>query len=184
MSDQHTELQRARESQISELEENWLREKAALKAQLDEARKAVSQAGPTQAQLIAKFEGEKRALQAQIDALKTEVAASGKSKEAAVALGQAKRDFEAKFRVIYDQSHDLKSPLNAINGFSNILLNPKENQTTPEERQEFISHIYEAGRLLHEHINELIEFAKQEACLLYTSPSPRDLSTCRMPSSA
>ena len=30
-----------------------------------------------------------------------------------------------------------------------------------------------------EEINELIE-----ACLLYTSPSPRDLSTSRMPSSA
>ena len=35
--------------------------------------------------------------------------------------------------------------------------------------------------------NEIINAAKQtgaEACLLYTSPSPRDLSTSRMPSSA
>ena len=29
-----------------------------------------------------------------------------------------------------------------------------------------------------------VEFAKAAACLLYTSPSPRDLSTSRMPSSA
>ncbi len=162
MSDRHTELQKGLKSQNTELEVAWQSEKASLKAQLDEARKAASQ-GPTQVQLITKFEGEKRALQAQVDAIRTELAAAGKGKEAAAALAQAKRDFEAKFRVIYDQSHDLKSPLNAINGFSNILLNPKENQTTPEERQEFISHIYEAGRLLHEHINELIEFAKQEA---------------------
>jgi CheY-like chemotaxis protein len=162
MSDRHTELQQDLKTQSTELEVAWQREKSALKAQLDEARKAASQ-GPTQAQLIAKFEAEKRGLQGQLDGVRTELAAAGKSKEAAAALAQAKRDFEAKFRVIYDQSHDLKSPLNAINGFSNILLNPKENQTTPEERQEFISHIYEAGRLLHEHINELIEFAKQEA---------------------
>ena len=30
----------------------------------------------------------------------------------------------------------------------------------------------------------LQEFAKPNSCLLYTSPSPRDLSTSRMPSSA
>ena len=31
---------------------------------------------------------------------------------------------------------------------------------------------------------EKMQFAKGQACLLYTSPSPRDLSTSRMPSSA
>ena len=34
----------------------------------------------------------------------------------------------------------------------------------------------------HKTINSLIE--KLKSCLLYTSPSPRDLSTSRMPSSA
>ena len=29
-----------------------------------------------------------------------------------------------------------------------------------------------------------LEYEEQRACLLYTSPSPRDLSTSRMPSSA
>ena len=32
--------------------------------------------------------------------------------------------------------------------------------------------------------NNLSHFTKVEGCLLYTSPSPRDLSTSRMPSSA
>ena len=32
--------------------------------------------------------------------------------------------------------------------------------------------------------DEFLEMAKDDACLLYTSPSPRDLSTSRMPSSA
>ena len=37
--------------------------------------------------------------------------------------------------------------------------------------------------LLKQEINELADF-KINVCLLYTSPSPRDLSTSRMPSSA
>src|SRR5439155_20540 len=84
---------------------------------------------------------------------------AGKNKDAAPALAQAKRDFEAKFRVIYDQSHDLNSPLNAINGFSEILLDEKGNKTTPEERREFVAHINESAKRLGEHIRELIEFA-------------------------
>src|SRR2546426_883486 len=162
MMSQTNELHSRRAGEAKELEQAWQREKASLKAQLEEARKAAG-SGPPTSQVLARYEAEKRAMQAQLEGLKVELSASGKNKDAAPALSQAKRDFEAKFRVIYDQSHDLNSPLNAINGFSNILLNPKENQTTPEERQEFISHISEAGRLLHEHINELIEFAKQEA---------------------
>ena len=33
-------------------------------------------------------------------------------------------------------------------------------------------------------IRKAVEFAEDNTCLLYTSPSPRDLSTSRMPSSA
>ena len=32
--------------------------------------------------------------------------------------------------------------------------------------------------------NDINTFQKENGCLLYTSPSPRDLSTSRMPSSA
>jgi CheY-like chemotaxis protein len=156
------ELQGQRMAQTKELEQAWQREKAALKAQLEEARKAAG-SGPPTSQAIARYEAEKRAMQAQLDGLKTELAATGKSKDAAPALAQARRDFEAKFRVIYDQSHDLNSPLNAIIGFSEILLDEKTNKTTPEERREFVSHINESGKRLVEHIRELIEFAKQEA---------------------
>ena len=35
-----------------------------------------------------------------------------------------------------------------------------------------------------ESVDMFIDSVKQFACLLYTSPSPRDLSTSRMPSSA
>ena len=162
MSRRSSELQGRRDSQAHELEQAWAREKTALKAQLDEARKAAGTV-PAQSQAIARYETEKRALQAQMDALKSELTASGKNKDAAPALAQARRDFEAKFRVIYDQSHDLNSPLNAIIGFSEILLDERTNKTTPEERREFVQHINESGKRLVEHIRELIEFAKQEA---------------------
>ena len=115
------ELQGERLAQSRELELAWQREKAALKAQLEEARKAAG-SGPPASQVISRFEAEKRAMQAQLEGLKAELNASGKTKDLAPALSQAKRDFEAKFRVIYDQSHDLNSPLNAIIGFSEILL--------------------------------------------------------------
>jgi CheY-like chemotaxis protein len=162
MMSQTNELHSRRTADAKELEQAWQREKASMKAQLEEARKAAG-SGPPTSQVLARYEAEKRAMQAQLEGLRTDLAASGKNKDAAPALTQAKRDFEAKFRVIYDQSHDLNSPLNAIVGFSEILLDEKANKTTPEERREFVAHINESGKRLVEHIRELIEFAKQEA---------------------
>ena len=162
MMSQTNELHSQRSAEAKELDEAWKREKASLKAQLEEARKAAG-SGPPTSQVLARYEAEKRAMQAQLDSLRNDLAASGKHKDTAPALSQAKRDFEAKFRVIYDQSHDLNSPLNAILGFSEILLDEKANKTTPEERREFVAHINESGKRLVEHIRELIEFAKQEA---------------------
>src|SRR3989440_1639963 len=162
MMSQTNEMHSQRASEAKELDEAWKREKASLKAQLEEARKAAG-SGPPTSQVLARYEAEKRAMQAQLDSLRNDLAASGKHKDTAPALSQAKRDFEAKFRVIYDQSHDLNSPLNAILGFSEILLDEKANKTTPEERREFVAHINESGKRLVEHIRELIEFAKQEA---------------------
>jgi DNA-binding response OmpR family regulator len=162
MMSRSNDLQSKRTGEMRELELAWQREKAALKVQLEEARKAAGTV-PLQPQVIQRYEAEKRALQAQLEGVRNELAAAGKGKEVSPALSQAKRDFEAKFRVIYDQSHDLNSPLNAIIGFSDILLDEKANKTTPEERREFIAHINESGKRLVEHIRELIEFAKQEA---------------------
>ena len=162
MMGQTNELQSRRANELKELELAWQREKASLKSQLEEARKTTG-SGPPSNQVIARYEAEKRAMQAQLDGLRTELAAFGKNKDAGAGLLQAKRDFEAKFRVIYDQSHDLNSPLNAIIGFSEILLDEKGNKTTPEERREFVAHINESGKRLVEHIRELIEFAKQES---------------------
>ena len=50
--------------------------------------------------------------------------------------------------------------------------------------EETVSDLTEAATDTADDIVETVEEAVTEACLLYTSPSPRDLSTSRMPSSA
>ena len=47
-----------------------------------------------------------------------------------------------------------------------------------------IAHYTSTREELDEAANMLFEMIKSKNCLLYTSPSPRDLSTSRMPSSA
>jgi PAS domain S-box-containing protein len=49
-------------------------------------------------------------------------------------------------RMLRDFSHELRTPLNAILGFSELLLAGAGDD--PEERDEFLTHIHEAGRLL------------------------------------
>ena len=73
-----------------------------------------------------------------------------------------------------------------------------EDKSKPHRNIVFIGHVDHGksttvGRLLldsghiEEHViekNEKLAAEAGKACLLYTSPSPRDLSTSRMPSSA
>ena len=48
----------------------------------------------------------------------------------------------------------------------------------------FLEELLDAGVFAEDHKEEILAKQKSDACLLYTSPSPRDLSTSRMPSSA
>ena len=61
-------------------------------------------------------------------------------------------------------------------GFVPKVIISEESEVGDEERDKFLKRI--AGRPVAP------EIEVQLACLLYTSPSPRDLSTSRMPSSA
>ena len=55
---------------------------------------------------------------------------------------------------------------------------------TLEEKQRIKSKAESAGRKFSDYCREILLNGEVAACLLYTSPSPRDGATSRMPSSA
>ncbi len=79
-------------------------------------------------------------------------------------------DAAARFRFIYERGHELYSALNAIIGFSEILLDEQGNRATATERKEFTEHINESGKRLLKSIAELIELARQQAGIIEEHP--------------
>ena len=73
------------------------------------------------------------------------------------------REKEFLKNTISDISHQLKTPLAALNIYNGLI---QEADIDPASVKEFAT------------------LSEQELCLLYTSPSPRDLHVSRMPSSA
>ena len=85
--------------------------------------------------------------------------------------------------------HSLSHPINAVNdvhhGLSNAIFMPyvlKFNAPVITERIELLSKYLELENSSFDGFLEWVLHIR--SCLLYTSPSPRDLSTSRMPSSA
>ncbi|MBT4964794.1 MAG: PAS domain S-box protein [Alphaproteobacteria bacterium] len=88
------------------------------------------------------------------------------SKEAEKALYQAKSEAEeasqAKSEFLSSMSHELRSPLNSILGFGQLMaLNPDEPLT--EEQAEAVDHISKSGKHLLELIDGVLDLAKIEA---------------------
>ena len=86
-------------------------------------------------------------------------------------------------------AHEIKNPLNFVNNFAEL-----SEDLVKELKEELDEHAEKLGKDSVEYIDEIMaDLASNaakiyehgtRACLLYTSPSPRDLSTSRMPSSA
>ena len=81
----------------------------------------------------------------------------------------------------YVVAHDLKAPLRSIYSFSQ-LLKRTDGKNLSISGKDYIDFIQQSAQRLQGTIEDLLAFSG--ICLLYTSPSPRDLSTSRMPSSA
>ena len=71
----------------------------------------------------------------------------------------------------------VRLPCNPIFPIGPIYLADHIHKCFPEIDQQFID-------LAIVPLNNVSKYLKRKICLLYTSPSPRDLSTSRMPSSA
>jgi DNA-binding response OmpR family regulator/chromosome segregation ATPase len=158
---------RQKQNEWAELEVAFKREKEDLRRQIEELKKAVAGERNRQQQDVAAaakdWDKEREALHKQIESLKVSLAEEEVKSADPSRTDAVHKDVEAKFRIIYDQSHDLNSPLNAIIGFSEVLLDDKDGRVTAEERKEFLQNIHHSGKDLLEHIRELIDFAKEEA---------------------
>ena len=81
------------------------------------------------------------------------------------------RDTNGKNTTLRYKKFDIDNKM-AINKYNNLL---------KKLRQEYKIKILRTKIMLR---NLMFRYTKNKSCLLYTSPSPRDLSTSRMPSSA
>ena len=72
-------------------------------------------------------------------------------------------------------SHELRSPLNAVLGFADILLAEVDGPLTAEQREE-VEQIRDSGQHLLELISDILEFSALETGQLKLSKSPTDLT--------
>ncbi len=88
--------------------------------------------------------------QSRIEALQL---AAEKERDRAVAAERAKADFFASI------SHDIRTPLNVIIGFSELL----ENEPDPARRREYLDNIVFSGNTLLELVDDVLDLARLDA---------------------
>ncbi len=88
-----------------------------------------------------------------------------------VAIEKAKEAERLKSQFLANMSHDLRSPLNAILGFSELLLSGIDGDLNAAQR-EMVQLILRSGRDLLREIDDILDTAKIEAGHLELSPEP------------
>lgn len=97
-----------------------------------------------------------------------------RAQEAAAQAAQ-QRDFaratsEANHRLMARVSHEFRTPLNAVIGFSDLLLDPA-NPPSDERRKEFLTHIREAGTNLLSLVEDVLQVNRLSGHEASSSPS-------------
>mgnify|MGYP003311157100 CR=1 FL=1 len=72
---------------------------------------------------------------------------------------QAEAASMAKTAFLFNMSHDIRTPMNAIMGFTNLL---EKHQDDPERRADYLKKISEASRILLSIINNVLEMSRIE----------------------
>lgn len=85
---------------------------------------------------------------------------------------QASRSNLAKSEILANSSHDLRTPMNAIIGFAELLLDTKLD----DEQDEYVQTIYKSSTSLLSLINDILDFTKLEVGKLKIQIIPCDLS--------
>jgi signal transduction histidine kinase len=87
--------------------------------------------------------------------------------------GKTRRAKALDMGALSKMSHDLKTPINAVTGFSSLILKGIDGPITDFQREDLTS-IYEAGQRLLTMVDDLYSVRKQDAArtLVYDSPFP------------
>jgi signal transduction histidine kinase len=93
-----------------------------------------------------------------------------------VAIEKAKEADRLKSQFLANMSHDLRSPLNAILGFSELLLSGIDGDLNPAQR-EMVSQILRSGRNLLREIDDILDTAKIDAGRLELAPEAVPVAT-------
>ncbi|MFO0632428.1 MAG: HAMP domain-containing sensor histidine kinase [Nannocystaceae bacterium] len=90
-----------------------------------------------------------------------------------VAIEKSKEADRLKSQFLANMSHDLRSPLNSILGFSELLLSGIDGPLAGEQR-EMVETIYNSGRELLQEIDDILDAAKIDAgrLELHAEPTP------------
>ena len=149
----------------------------------EQLQSTVEQLRATQAELVDSHRSREQELQQRVRERTTELEVARDEAEAA---GRAKAEFLASM------SHEIRTPMNAVIGFAELLAESRLDA----KQHDYLRSIRSGGEHLLGIINDVLDLSKMRAqqfkldhaplavCLLYTSPSPRDRSLSRMPSSA
>jgi len=82
--------------------------------------------------------------------------------ESFLAIERAEDAQRLKSRFLANMSHDLRSPLNSILGFSELLLRGVEGEITPRQRRQVVA-LQDHGHQLLRLLNEILDTAKAES---------------------
>ncbi len=117
---------------------------------------------------------ELRRLVRSVDRLVTRITESNVEKY--VAIEKAKEADRLKSQFLANMSHDLRSPLNSILGFSELLLSGIDGSLVAEQR-EIVATIHSSGRELLQQIDDILDTAKIDAGRLELHPEPNPVTT-------
>ncbi len=88
---------------------------------------------------------------------------------------EARPEAQARSAFFATMAHQLRTPMNAIIGFSELLSNPDLRRVSATEVQEYGNHIHEAASNLLRILNDVLYLSRIDAGLLEIDPTPVSL---------
>jgi signal transduction histidine kinase/ABC-type amino acid transport substrate-binding protein/BarA-like signal transduction histidine kinase len=143
-------------SQLKDKQEKLEETSAEQEAQLEEISALNDQLEDNQEKLE-ETTAEQEAQLEEISALNDEL--EGQQEKLADACRQAEAANNAKTSFLFNMSHDIRTPMNAIIGFADLL---EKHQEEPEKRADYLKKIQDSSAVLLSIINNVLEMARIE----------------------